>query len=735
MAIAEPPVRDATVPDTGAATPHPPASPAAGAPIRVAVAALLPAIGAAVIAGGIFTGPAPRIYAIAAVLAGSLLALFAQRLTSPWLSNLVALAGLFAVGVAVAMAVDGPGAAGRLGSLLSHAVAQSRLVRPPISLTGGFAALLAWIMAALGFGGVWLATVIRRPAIGLLLPLGLAAVAAISVPQGEQVIDGIVVVTLFGIGLAVLSGDRSLGDDQALPLAYELRRGLKALPVMVVLVGGLYLLAQADFLFPHPVIDPTLQAQPPKVAPLSSVKDRVLFEVRSQVTGPWVLGTLDTYDGKQWLLPPFAQRQLRDVPASGVVDRSLEGAISASFTMRDLGGAVLPGLPNVVGVQARGPKLAYDAHSGNIRLVEGEIPPGFTYRVAAAGVPDVSDLRNATSFPSSLSAYTRIPDAPPSVRNLIAQAPTTSKWDQFDFLRLWVLHNITVAGLGTPVPISPERMDQILTQTKEASPFELVAMQVMLARWVGVPARIGYGFDGGVKVNDRLEVHPSNGTAFPEVFFPRHGWLPVIGTPSKAQASAASDPRFQQFQTGVEVSNDIAVPLFLPAVVPTPASPVDEVRTWVLVALAIVAFVALVYFLLPGVVKVMVRLRHAAEARDPRSRLVLAYAQWRDTLSDYGYRHPGDTPIMLLRHFPEDDEHTELAWLVTRALWGDLRGQATEEVAADAEELSRSLRRRLAQAQPITVRVVAALSRESLRRPYNLPPERAAAEAEVRRAA
>jgi hypothetical protein len=73
---------------------------------------------------------------------------------------------------------------------------------------------------------------------------------------------------------------------------------------------------------------------------------------------------------------------------------------------------------------------------------------------------------------------------------------------------------------------------------------------------------------------------------------------------------------------------------------------------------------------------------------------------------------------MFLDRFVEDPEHTELAWLTTRALWGDLRDEADETLASAGEELSRALRRRLSAAQPATMRFVAAVSRISLRHPY-----------------
>ena len=98
--------------------------------------------------------------------------------------------------------------------------------------------------------------------------------------------------------------------------------------------------------------------------------------------------------------------------------------------------------------------------------------------------------------------------------------------------------------------------------------------------------------------------------------------------------------------------------------------------------------------------------------------MALAYAEWRDMGTDYGYRHDTDTPFMYLDRFVEDPEHTEFAWLVTRCLWGDLQGSLTAEHATMAEELARALRRRLAQAHPAPVRAIGVVSRLSLRHPY-----------------
>lgn len=693
--------------------------------LRLTVAVLCTTVGAGVLIGGIFTDVEARPYAVIAGILGGLLAYGAQRLRSSWGPNVAIVLGLAAIGIVIALPVAGPGALLGLKTTLGRELAEARLLRPPIQLTSGFALVMGWVMGGLGFSAVWTAVVFRRPSFGLLLPLPLAGIAAISVSSGEQAIDGLILLVLFAVGLGVIAGSRETADGEQGPsLGYELRRAAKALPLLAALTAGLAVLLNfglLGFLFPRPVIAPQYQAQRPKTVPLSEAQDRDLFDVQSSVAGPFVVGALDVYDGNAWLLPALDDADLRPLTASGVVDPSLASktGLLATITIRGLSGAVLPTLPNTTGILASGPKLAYDARSGNIRLVEGEISSGFTYKVAAAAVPAVTDLEKVSTWPGAYDKFLQIPAPGPVARGYLAAAPTTSKWAEWNSIRLKILANITAAGLGTPVDISPKRVDAILTK-KEGTPFEIIAVQAMFARWVGIPARIGYGFDAGAKVNGHYEIHPRDGAAFPEVFFPDSGWIPVIGRPAHAKADLNANPNIEQFLSGIQPSQDVGVFLVLPSVLPAPSTALETARNYVLLAAAVLAAIGLLYLLYPLAAKALIRARRRALARQlgPRARVALAYAEWRDALTDYGYRFPSDSPLLLLDRFPDDDDHSELAWLVTRALWGDLQDQITPARATDAEELSTTLRRRLAQAHPITERAVAAVSRLSLHEPY-----------------
>lgn len=690
--------------------------------VRLALAVGATTLAAAIMTGGVFTGISPRPVAAVAGILGIALGAGAFRIRRPLASNLVVAAGLFGIGL-FALALTGPDHLTQVSSLVQHAAKAGNVLRPPVKFDAGWAAIVGWLMGAVGFGAVWTATALRKPALAILVPVPVIGIAAISVPKDQQLASGLVALVAFAIGLGLLSTAQNIGDEeQRPPLSYELRRAVRSLPLIAVITLALYAAAQTNFLFPKPLVDPTQQPQKPRTVPLSKVKDQVLFEIsNANVPGPWRTGSLDEYDGKDWRLAPFAENRLETVPKSGIVNAGLQQGTRATFKIKNLSGAVLPGLPNIVGVKAEGPRLAYDARNGNLRVDQGQIEPGLTYTVVGAGYPAASELENVTGAPpAEVRHFLRIPSAPPAVEALLAQAPAdASPWRKLAIAREAILNEVVASGAGTPVSVTPERVQEMLTTKKEATPFEIVAAQAMVARWAGIPSRIGYGFDKGAAVNGHIEVRPKNGATFLEVYFQNYGWVPLSGDPAKAKPTVGDDAQ-KQTTSKVQPSEDISVQVYLPVVLPFRNLFGTQLARVLLIVGPLFLLLLLGYILLPVAVKTWHRSRRRSEAevRGYRARIASSYAEWRDFATDFGYRFDSDTPLMFLERFAEDAEHTELAWLVTRALFGDLRDHLTVEHALAADELSRALRRRLSQAHPATVRAVAALSRLSLRHPY-----------------
>ena len=701
-------------------------------PYRTAFALTFPVLGAAIMAGGVFTGVTPRIYAAIAGLLGMALGLVVARTKSPVLANVLTVVGLFGIG----LLLIGPGNIAQAGSLASAAAGEGDLTRPPLPFTPGWRAISSWLMGMVGFGSVWLGVVVHKRSLALLVPLPFAAIAGISVPDSQQVASGVAVLVLFALGLGVLSSINSFEGSERPPLSYELRKLAKSMPVIGVITVALIAISQTGFLFPEPQIDPAEEPQKPKTVPLTEVEDRVLFEVGPDiesgdteltVSGPWRMGSLSIYDGTDWRLPALVSDEFEDVPASGIIDEELvdDLGVRARFRVFGLGGTVLPGLPLSAVIQSSGADLAYDANTGNVRVATGQVRSGQVYRIAAASLPEVDDLRSlgaTLDIPPELRPLTEIPDAPPAAQALIDEAVTTydNQWDRFDFLRTYVLDEVVATGAGTPASIPPSRVQEILGETLEASPYEIVAMQAMFGRWLGIPSRIGFGFDGGDLNGAVLEVRPRHGASFVEVNFPGSGWLPVLGTPKQAKPTVGTDPGQQQVDPNILPSDDTAVQIYLPTLLEPPSTFTKQLQIAVLVLFGLALLVLIGYLAIPVLRKARVRSRRRAAARadGPRARVALAYAEWRDHASDFGFSNPDDTPLMYLSRFIEDPEHTELAWLTTRALWGDLRDGCDDRTAAAAEELSRALRRRLSSAQPASMRFVAAVSRVSLKEPF-----------------
>lgn len=690
---------------------------------RLAAVVAFPTLAAAAMAGGVFEGLSARLWASLTGCVGIAIAYFVFKIRRVMFMNIIIVVSLFIAGMIPTFLAADLGSILNIGEFVNKAIEEGNVNRPPVPFDLGWRAILGWLMSGIGFASLWVAAELRKPAMALLVPMPILAITAISVPKNAQLPTAMVCLVLFAIGLGLLSSTRLEGDEDEKPtIGYELRRAARALPMIGAVTGVLYLLAQTNFLFPPPIIDPTQTAQKPKQIPISKVPDRVLFTVESRVTGPWRMGSLDVYDGKDWRLPPFAENRIGEVPESGIVETGLQPGVSATFVIKDLGGAVLPGLPNLVGIKAEGPFLAYDRRTGNIRLTSGVAQNGLKYTVVAATVPTIEVLRGATGkVPRDIEKFKEMPNSPPppAVQDLMSRIPQgASPWDKLDFVRQEFLKTVKASGAGTPVEVLPAKVQDMLVGSKTGTPFEIVAGQAMLARWVGVPSRIGYGFDLGDDVGGVREVRPKHGASYLEVYFPGFKWLPVIGTPLQAKGSVASEN--SQFNPNVLPSDDIAVRLFVPVATKPRGYLFEQIRAVMLVVLPIVAVLLLIYYTFPALHKAWRRSRRRswATANGTKARIAVAYAEWRDLCTDFGYRYDADTPLMFLDRVAEDEEHTELAWLVTRTLWGDLRHEVKENDALAAEELAKSLRKRMSQGHQITLRLIAGVSRLSLKYPY-----------------
>ena len=686
--------------------------------LRPLISVALGLTAAASMAGGIFGSWSARGFGEFGVLLGVGWAWLVLRRSS----GRVLLQSLL---IPVALAIGGvaaiPGSNGRSpGELLGAAVRSGRVFRPPIPFDAGWRPLLVVVFAIVGFSTAWLATELKRSRSALLVPIGIVGLTAITQAPDGQLVASLAAGLPFLASVAVLFA----GDSGAVAFsgAFERKRLIRSAAMVVPGVAALVLLSNSSILFPKPVYNPAEKPQKPRSVPLSATRDRVLFEVDGPVTGPWVIGALDVYDGVTWRLAPYDAKRLKKVPASGVVDpKAVNPSVTVKFTTRDMGDtAVYP----TVALPARvsfppGKTPLFDNRTDTFRVKNGRVPSNVTYAMSLPAYPKAANLQAASqNIPKDIKAFLAVPKPPAAVRNLLAAAPD-NPWLRLDYLRTELNKVVIASGAGVPGPMKTAKVTDLLVGKHEGTPFEIVAAEAMLARWAGVPSRIGFGFDAGQVENGVTTIRPKNAAQFLEVYFDGYGWVPVVGAPPRAKNQLNNDKDVKVDPTIVP-SDDIGVDVYIPIELQNYTQLYERIRSGLPVGAAIVGVLLLVYLGLPWVQRMRrgARRRRWAEPLGARAVIGVEYGEFRDLATDLGVGDPYDTPLEFLRRVMDDDEHTQFAWLVTRVLYGDLEFTASDAEVAAAREMGESLRRRMFRGQAFQTRVLASVSRASLIDPH-----------------
>ena len=703
LAVESPPEEELPPPSEGAAL--------------TCVSALLATMAFGWIAGSVFGSWSARLVGLAGAALGVAVVALSTRTRRPSLVQYAG-AGLAVVVGGLLVLPDSSGGGASLPSLVVEAIRSGGLGQPPVAFDPGWRFLLLVLTALLGQTAAGLALGLDRPRLAVAVALPLVVGGALLQPPGDELLGTLVALLLLVAALGVSLG-ADLADDGAGGGAFELRRlarGAGALLVLGALLAGT---AQLGFLFPtasSEQVVPPMRPQLPPAAP-----DRVLFTVQSDRPVTWRLGTLDVYRDPAWLTPPFDPSRL--LPVRGAVPddkgdtrgRLAAGATyEARFTLADSPGKTLPSLANPLAVTGRG--ITYDPRTQSLRVTGSRPRKGTTYTVRAPVPPTGAQLAAAGPPGAAQQPFLQVPPPPDAVTALLDQAPV-NPFARLQFVRRAYFAHVIAAGAGKPVDVSPARVGELLAG-KPGTPYEITAGEVLLARWAGVPARIGYGYYGGRPRGGAVEVRPRHGATWLEAWFGGYGWVPVVGTPPRAKVTLNKDQ--QNGDPSIRASNELALVTYVPVRLQTVRLLYVEVRYYALQALPFLLIGGLLLLFLPAFVKLVRRAaRSRAAARlGPQARIAAAYAEVRDTATDLAIGHPAMTPIELADAVAPDQEHRELAWLVTRALWGDLARDLHDTDVHAAEAMSRSVAKRLRMAQPAFSRAAALTARTSLAQPW-----------------
>jgi hypothetical protein len=695
-------------------------------PTLTTLGAMLATAAAAWVVGGIFRDFSAHLVGLLGVVIGGGIVLLTMRRPGGAYLQLLVIPVAAIVG-AVLVAVDSH-TGGGLTYQISQAVNNGGLLQPPVPFEPGWRFILVFIFALLTAGGAALGITLRRPRLGVSLAVPVTMAAVLTQPGSSEVANVVVALLFLTLGMTLAYG-AELGTSGLTSAAFEGRRVMRGAAFAAGLGVAVIGLSQLGFLFPQPNTNHTIPPQRPQIPPLPP--DQVLFSYTGTRALPLRVGVIDVYDTKQdaWLLPPYDASTLHRFEAPGTVPgrhRPSGNPIVFHIVVNGLTGHGLPEVAFLDQVKGLHSALTVDPRTGALALADEPIYQGLRYTVIGDPLPTGEQAAKAPKPGPYYNQFLTAPPPPIQVSRLLSQyaqlaaqkgIPENS-YDRLSYLRQALYTNVVAAGAGAPGDMTAQRVGQML-DGGDANPYEIVEAEALLARWAGIPSRIGFGYFGGSKQSDgSYAVHPSNGATWLEAYFSGYGWYPITGTPPKAKPSTHQQ---QKNQVNALSTDQLQLIVYIPTRRTSVLQVFQYVQWYLVRILPIVLAVMLLYAIYPWFFKLArTRQRRRWGAQSGlRGRIAVAYAEFRDRARDLTIGDPAASPTQFLTYVDSDAEHEELAWLVSRALWGDLRRDLRPEDADAAEKLATSVTRRLDRAQPMLNRVLARTARTSLREPYS----------------
>lgn len=268
------------------------------------------------------------------------------------------------------------------------------------------------------------------------------------------------------------------------------------------------------------------------------------------------LATLDTYDGMVWDVTPGR------TPATGSFNRTgerievevPEDAARLQITIGALSGVWLPNIGHSVDVTFAGQRAEeladnfYYNTATHTALVATGLEEGDSYALTAHRPRPAQDLDTAQLQAQSLA----LPE-PRQVPEVVAtRAAEFTDGLTGDYARVEAIaaslssQGFFSHGLVNEVPSRPGHgagrlLDMLEAEQMVGDHEQYAATMALMVRALGYPARVVMGFDvdpGGGSV----QVTGDDVTAWVEVPFEGHGWLPFDPTPDEDQVPQAEEP-------------------------------------------------------------------------------------------------------------------------------------------------------------------------------------------------
>lgn len=285
------------------------------------------------------------------------------------------------------------------------------------------------------------------------------------------------------------------------------------------------------------------------------LSDRVVFTVDAERPDFWRGETFDAWDGTRWRrtdLRVFALR--RPSPTTVLVPALDPGAergedLTQTYRFESGFSDLVFAAPSARIIEtdrylrARADGSVFVAGLGANAFGEGAVYTVTSRRLASTE----ADLREAsgTDLPDWLSdLYRFVPTATPARVALLAErvtAPAANRYDKIRALEDWLGENTTYSIDAPTAPPGRDVVDDFLFRSRIGWCEQIASSLVVMARSVGIPARLATGFVPGTRdpLTGRFTVRERDAHAWAEIWFPGIGWQGFDPTASVPLAGEA----------------------------------------------------------------------------------------------------------------------------------------------------------------------------------------------------
>lgn len=443
-----------------------------------------------------------------------------------------------------------------LGTLIESGAQEFRRVRAPTEATPGFVAASLIGVWTLAFFTDWGAN--RLPlAFEPVLPAGLLFIFASVLGSGDHELQA---TAAFAAGVALWALTRRYVTIGSLPWLNEERaRGTSATVAAGAAVLAVTVIAGLAFGPRLPGVDapelynwrdssnPVRRVETPFISigsRLVEQSDQEMFTVTVNEPQYWRLVGLDNYADFRWSTRGSFQPRSGSLP-SDTRSAATGQLVRQHFSITNLGEIWLPAAYIPTHIANASQPVTWNGQISSLTVDSSQqASDGMTYTVEST-VPNFhpDELRGAGSVQDRelLEHYTMLPDdLTPMVRELAREiaGDLPNTYEQMMALQRY-FHTYDYS-----LQLSPRRGDPVEQFLTEQIGFcqQFSGTFALMARSLGVPARVAVGFTWGESLADQPNTYRVSGRhahAWPEIYFEGYGWVAFEPTPGRGAPGAA----------------------------------------------------------------------------------------------------------------------------------------------------------------------------------------------------